>query len=32
MIVSLEAAPTKYLEAGRIRFTYRRLGPDQERR
>lgn len=28
MIVSLEAAPRKYLEAGRIRFAYRRLGPD----
>ena len=28
MTVSLEAAPTKYLEAGGIRFGYRRLGPD----
>ncbi|TWB53132.1 pimeloyl-ACP methyl ester carboxylesterase [Rhizobium sp. ERR 922] len=28
MTVSLETASTKYLEAGGIRFAYRRLGPD----
>ncbi|MBY3597864.1 alpha/beta fold hydrolase [Rhizobium bangladeshense] len=28
MAVSLETAPTEYLETGGIRFAYRRLGPD----